>query len=111
MRFSVLAIFAAGPLLAVAKDCAVFYKWSGTSNLDVWRDLKAVSMCEDIGGNVANNEVGIKNRGSETNKCTVCRGARSSTRDYDRTITQGSASVPYSVRCGYYQQGQCYDKL
>ncbi|KAH7116453.1 hypothetical protein EDB81DRAFT_668520 [Dactylonectria macrodidyma] len=108
MRFSVLAIFAAGPLLAVAKDCAIFYQWSGTSNLDVWRDLKAVAMCEDIGGHIANSELAVKNRGSYSNRCAVCRHARGSTKDYDRTIRQGNTNLPYSVRCGYYQQNQCY---
>lgn len=108
MRFSVLAIFAAGPLLAAAKDCAIFYQWSGTSNLDVWRDLKAVSMCGDIGGEIANSELALKNKNSSADRCAVCRGARGSTKDYDRTITQGDLKLPYSVRCGYYQQNQCH---
>ncbi|KPM46168.1 hypothetical protein AK830_g272 [Neonectria ditissima] len=101
-------VFVAFASLAVAKDCAIFYTWSGTSNLDVWRDLKVVGMCGDIGGSIANSELALPNGQGSTNKCAVCRGARGGTKDYGRTITQGTTQIPYNVRCGYYAKNQCH---
>lgn len=94
------------PILALAKDCAIYYTWSGTSNLDVWRDMHAVSMCNDIGGTM--NEVGIEN-GGKPNMCGVCRDARGSTRDYERTISQDTVQeqIKFTVRCGWFGQNSC----
>jgi hypothetical protein len=85
------------PILALAKDCGIYYTLSGTSNLDAWRDLRAVSMWNDNGGTM--NEVGLVN-GHKPNMCSVCWGARGSTRDYERTVSQDSVAeqIKYTVR-------------
>ncbi|PSN64778.1 hypothetical protein BS50DRAFT_529291 [Corynespora cassiicola Philippines] len=107
MRISPLAFLLTSPLLVLAKDCGIFYTWADESQLDVWRDLHAAQMCSDIGGST--NEVGIVN-GQKPNMCAVCRGARSSTRDYERDVTQQNVegTIKYTVRCGYYGDRKCH---
>jgi hypothetical protein len=54
------------------------------------------------------NEVGIEN-GGKPNMCGVCRDARGSTRDYERTISQDTVQeqIEFTVRCGWFGQNSC----
>nr|QOE88857.1 effector protein [Fusarium oxysporum f. sp. apii] len=106
MRFATFGLLVVLPTFSLAKDCGIFYDWSGTSHLDVWRDLKAVSMCSDIGGDIPNDELALKN-GNGVHRCAVCRNARGGTKDYTRTITQQNDKIIYSVRCGWFGKGKC----
>ncbi|CVL09067.1 uncharacterized protein FMAN_15411 [Fusarium mangiferae] len=106
MRFATFGMLTLLPAFGLAKDCGIFYEWAGTSQLDVWRDLRAASMCNDVGGRMANDEVGLRN-GNEVYRCAVCRNARGGTKDYTRTVMQGNTQITYSVRCGWFGKGKC----
>ncbi|CAA9966278.1 hypothetical protein PTMSG1_09637 [Pyrenophora teres f. maculata] len=99
-----------GPLLALAKDCAVYYSYSTDDNRwNAPRDAHAVSMCKDIGS--TEQVVGIFNERTPF-WCTICKGARDSTKDYERDVYQDVAKelVKYTVRCGTFAPGKCHDK-
>ncbi|KAH6871541.1 hypothetical protein B0T10DRAFT_466610 [Thelonectria olida] len=108
MRFSIVAVLASMPLLAIAKDCAVYYTWSSDIEQNPARDQKATIMCDDIGGTVNPTEIALKDDGGDVNRCAICRDARGSTDDYDRTIMQDGEGISYSVRCGYFAKGSCH---
>lgn len=111
MRFSILGILAAGPLLAVAlgKGCAISYLWPAGAKFDVFWDPKAEAICTEMGGSIANSEMALKDRGSNTNRCSICRGARNIDRtdDFNYIVIRGKQRLQYSVRCGWYEWGNC----
>ncbi|KAF5024561.1 hypothetical protein F66182_3324 [Fusarium sp. NRRL 66182] len=95
------------PAFALAKDCAIYYDWSGDSQEDVFRDLRAGNICLDMDGEVAGTEIGIQNGGNQANRCTVCRKVGKSTKDSDQTVSPGDSQITYSVRCGVFGKDKC----
>ncbi|XP_014551789.1 hypothetical protein COCVIDRAFT_111971, partial [Bipolaris victoriae FI3] len=102
-------IFFYAPLMALAKDMAVFYTWTPYESSNSYRDNHAISMCGDIGGHIASREIGIPD-GVYPNECAICRSARDSTKDYDRDWFDNSVNsyVDYAVRTGYYGRNSCH---
>ncbi|KAG5744642.1 hypothetical protein H9Q72_006284 [Fusarium xylarioides] len=103
MRFSAFAI------VAVAKDCAVYYTWGDDPELNPARDQKSVAMCNDIGGTINPVEIALHNGGGKVNRCAICHGARGTTDDYGRTIMQNGEPLSFSVRCGYFGWRKCHE--
>ncbi|KAK1722003.1 uncharacterized protein CLUP02_03133 [Colletotrichum lupini] len=104
MRHSTTLLVSALAAAAIAKDCAYFWSYpSGT--WDKWamgRLDEAIGICaEDIGGRVYYPDQNVQNGNNPANRCTICRDARSSTKDYD--IDNGY----FRIRCGTYAEGSC----
>nr|QOE88859.1 effector protein [Fusarium oxysporum f. sp. apii] len=126
MRISTFGIFAVLPILGLAKDCAVYYDYVGDvvkvgssmgfaetdPDLNEKRRATASKICtHDIGGHINSPggwapEAGITNGHNPVNRCTICRGARGGTRDYDKAAD----GITYSIRCGYFGPYLCSAK-
>ncbi|KXH39471.1 hypothetical protein CSAL01_03541 [Colletotrichum salicis] len=88
----------------MAKDCAYFWSYpSGT--WDKWaisRLDEAIGICaEDIGSRVYYFDQNVQNGNNPANRCTICRDARSGTKDYNIDNDY------FRIRCGTYAEGSC----
>ncbi|KAK1489373.1 hypothetical protein CCUS01_03420 [Colletotrichum cuscutae] len=98
----IMAALVAG---SAAKDCALFY--DSTVSDPFMASIPASNAqwyCKnDIGGTMEDKESNISNSATNPNfRCGICRGARSSTKDYDIPDKIGN----YAIRCGYYAPGR-----
>ncbi|EXF76486.1 hypothetical protein CFIO01_09140 [Colletotrichum fioriniae PJ7] len=86
------------------KDCAyVWFYPSGT--WDKWamgRPDEAIGICvEEVGGWVYYPDQNVQDGDIPANRCTICRDARSGTKDCDIDNDY------FRIRCGTYDEGSC----
>ncbi|KXH47133.1 hypothetical protein CSAL01_08542 [Colletotrichum salicis] len=99
----ILAALVAG---SAAKDCAFFYDSTVPNpSMASIPASNAQWYCKnDIGGTMEDKESNISNSATNANfRCGICRGARSSTKNYDIPDKIGN----YAIRCGYFAPGKC----
>ncbi|EDU43838.1 hypothetical protein PtrM4_130540 [Pyrenophora tritici-repentis] len=110
MRHLSTTLLLSTPLLAFAKDCAVYYSFSNSAVQDynTDRNTKSLLMCKDIGGDIEEAERGLVN-GAMPFVCSVCRGARDSTADYEEPLFLAPGEwVTFTVRCGDFGYRKCH---
>lgn len=106
MQNRVTLILAALVADSAAKHCAFFY--DSTVSDPFMASIPASNAqwyCKnDIGDTMEYKKSNISNSASNPNfRCGICRGARSSTKDYEIPDKIGN----YAIRCVYYALGEC----
>ncbi|CAE7208605.1 hypothetical protein PTTW11_09868 [Pyrenophora teres f. teres] len=114
MHLPSTALFLAAPLLALAKDCAIYYDYtlpedSGLNkNSNTDRDFNARIWCSQFRGTIANNEVALVNR-QEPNRCSICRGLPEPlvAPTFDIPDKNGGVTMRYTVACANFPSMSC----
>ncbi|EDU51057.1 hypothetical protein PTRG_08138 [Pyrenophora tritici-repentis Pt-1C-BFP] len=115
MRLPSTALVLVAPLLALAKDCAVYYdhllpeNTKENSNTNADRDWNIIQWCVDNHGTNGKTDTGVVN-GQKPNVCTICRALDDNIGDtvLDIQDKRSGVWVHYTVACGDFPTGSCH---